>query len=273
MLINTPNINAGITEQQFQRTRSITNDTFKKFPSNCIILGLGGIGGHVADILSSIPSVNNIVLFDDDIVELSNLNRTVYQFRHIGQYKVSAMAEIISSRNLSSTIYPLNMKFDEDACKLINSSEDLDFIKFSGFMVFDCRDNFFDDYKLFDTIAENGAGQHKIIRAAYNKMSITIDLNPIAHPVWGSGGYDENTGSHSIPSRLVATLIVMCASDYNRISKTPLFNIPLTFDAVKIIDFIFKGTTIEKLELTERNKVLETLEKNIENEEGVKSRK
>lgn len=266
MLINSPNINAEITEQQFQRTRSISNDSFKTFPANCMVVGLGGIGGHVADILSTIPSVNNIVLFDDDIVELNNLNRTVYQFRHIGQYKVSAMAEIISSRNLSATIYPLNMRFNEKSCELINSNEDLDFLKFSEFMVFDCRDNFFDDYKLFDTISER-AGQHKVIRAAYNKMSITIDLNPSAHPVWGSGGYDENTGSHSIPSRLVATLIIMCASDYKRLAKTPLFNIPLTFDAVKILDFIFKGTTIEKLDREERDRVLVTLEKKIESEE------
>lgn len=266
MLVNSPNINTGIVEEQFRRTRSISNDSFKTFPSNCMVLGLGGIGGHVADILSSIPSVNNIVLFDDDIVELSNLNRTVYQFRHIGQYKVSAMAEIISSRNLSAEIYPLNMRFNENSCNLINSSEDLNFLRFSEFMVFDCRDNFFDDYKLFDTIAER-VNQHKIIRAAYNKMSITIDLNPGAHPVWGSGGYDENTGSHSIPSRLVATLIIMCASEYKKIVKTPLFNIPLTFDAVKIIDFIFKGTTIEKLDSEEQDKVLVALEKKIENEE------
>jgi len=263
MMINSPNINTDVIEKQFQRTRSIKEDNFRKFPTNCMIIGLGGIGGHVADILSSIPSIANIVLFDDDVVELNNLNRTVYQYRHIGQYKVSAIAEIISSRNLSPEIYPLNMKFNKNACEMINSNENLDFLKFSEFMVFDCRDNFFDDYGLFDTISEK-AGQHKIIRAAYNKMSVTIDLNPIAHPVWGSGGYDENTGSHSIPSRLVATLIVMYASEYNNIKNTPLFNIPLTFDAVKIIDFIFKGTTIEKLAPADRDKILTTLEKKIE---------
>lgn len=265
MLINTPSINAEIGEIQFQRTRAIPNDSFKRFPANCIVLGLGGIGGHVADILSSIPSVANIVLFDDDIVELSNLNRTVYQYAHIGQYKVSAIAEIISSRNVAVSVFPLNMRFNERACEVINSSEDLDFIKYSEFMVFDCRDNFFGDYKLLDTIAEK-EGQHKVIRAAYNKMSITIDLNPAEHPVWGSGGYDQETGSHSIPSRLVATLIVMCASDYNRLRKTPLFNIPLTFDATKIVDFIFKGTTIDKLGPTDRDRVLTTLENKIEEE-------
>lgn len=265
MILNSPTINSEITEGQFQRTREISNDTFRKFPSNCMILGLGGIGGHVADILSTIPSVSNIVLFDDDIVELSNLNRTVYQYPHIGQYKVTAMAEIISSRNVSVSVYPLNMKFNERACEYIKNSEDLDFLKFSDFMIFDCRDNFFGDYELLKSIPEE-KGKYKIVRAAYNKMSITIDLNPEAHPVWGSGGYDTNTGSHSIPSRLVAMLIVMCASDYGKLSSTPLFHIPLTFDAVKVVDFIFKGLTIDKLEDVKRNKILKELEDKIEEE-------
>lgn len=265
MMINSPSINPEIVDQQFQRTRAIENDSFRKFPTNCMVLGLGGIGGHVADILSSIPSIQNIVLFDDDTVEISNLNRTVYQYRHVGQYKVTAMSEIISSRNVSTAIYPLNMRFNEKSCELIKKEEDLNFIMLSDFMVFDCRDNFFDDYKLLDFISER-EGQHKVVRAAYNKMSVTIDLNPVAHPVWGSGGYDENTGSHSIPSRLVATLIVMCASNYDHLKSTPLFHIPLTFDVEKIIDFIFKGTTIEKLESPDRDKILVTLEKKIENE-------
>jgi len=263
MIVTTPTINNDIMDRQFSRTRSIENDIYRNFPTNCMILGLGGIGGHVADILSSIPSVTNIVLFDDDTIELSNLNRTVYQYGHIGQYKVSAMAEIISSKNTSPVVFPLNMKFNETSCNLINSDESLDFIKHSEFMIFDCRDNFFDDYKLLDIIAER-SGQHKVIRAAYNQMSITIDLNPSIHPVWGTGGYTQNTGSHSIPSRLAATLIIMCAADYKKLVTTPLFKIPLTFTADRLTDFIFKGITLDKLKDAERNKILKTLETQIE---------
>jgi len=265
MIVTTPTISNDIIDRQFSRTRSIENDLYKNFPTNCMILGLGGIGGHVADILSSIPSITNIVLLDDDTIELSNLNRTVYQYGHIGQYKVSAMAEIISSRNTSPVVFPLNMKFNEASCNFINSNESLDFIKHSEFMVFDCRDNFFDDYKLLDIIAER-SGQHKVIRAAYNQMSITIDLNPSIHYVWGAGGYNQNTASHSIPSRLAATIIVMCAADYKKLRNTPLFKIPLTFTADKLTDFIFKGITLEKLQEVERNKILKTLEKQIETE-------
>ena len=265
MQITNPTVNTSLIESQFQRTRAINGDKFKNFPKNCIVIGLGGIGGHVADILSSIPSIENIVLFDDDIIELSNLNRTVYTYNHIGQYKVTAMAEIISSRNISASVYPLNMKFNEKACDFIKSSEELDFFKHLPFLVFDCRDNFFGDYELFDTISSK-KGQYKVIRAAYNKMSVTIDLNPSENPVWGSGGYDENTGSHSIPSRLVATLITMCAAEYDRLVNTPLFHIPLTFDAMSIIDFIFKGVTIKKLCGEDRDKILTTLEKKIEEE-------
>jgi len=265
MQVTNPSINNDLIDLQFQRTRNIKDDKFKDFPKNCIVIGLGGIGGHVADILSSIPSIENIVLFDDDIIELSNLNRTVYQYSHIGQYKVAAMAEIISSRNVRSSVYPINMKFNERSCEFIRSSDELDFLKHLDFLVFDCRDNFFGDYDLFNTISSKKE-QFKVIRAAYNKMSVTIDLNPSENPVWGSGGYNEDTGSHSIPSRLVATLITMCAAEYNRLVNTPLFHIPLTFDAMSIIDFIFKGITINKLAGKDRDEILTTLEKKIHEE-------
>jgi hypothetical protein len=265
MILNSPNISNDTINKQFTRNNNISSDPYKNFPSNCIVLGCGGIGGHVGDILKSIRAVSNIVIFDDDIVTLDNLNRTVFSYNHVGQYKVAALSQIISSGNMSPSVFPMNMRFNKEACDFINSNEDFDFIKLSDFMVFDCRDNFYGDYDLLDTISEK-PGQHTVIRAAYNKMSITIDFNPTNHPVWGNGGYDQNTGSHSIPSRMAATLIIMCASQFKNVKDTPLFQIPLTFDVNKIIDYIFKGITIEKLKDEDRDLVLRTLETEITTE-------
>jgi ribosomal protein L31 len=264
-LINTPTIDPHLQEQQFTREHAIGDNRFKKFPPNCMVLGLGGIGSHVADILGSISAVKNIVLFDNDIIELSNLARTIYQYRHIGEYKVEAVAEIISSRNLLPNIYPINMLFNEDTCKKINEDENLDFLKLSNFMVFDCRDNYYGDYDLLNTIF-NQVDTHTVIRAAYNEMSLTIDINPKEHPVWGRGGYNQNTASHSVPSRLAAILIILCASNYEFLKSTPLFNIPLTFGVDQLIDFIFKGITIDKMDEKERTKIVKLLENNITKE-------
>jgi len=263
-LINSTVVDFNLIEQQFQRDRAIQGDNpFREFPQNCIVIGIGGIGGHVAEILSSISNVGNIVLFDSDIVEINNLNRTVFSYPHVGAYKVEAMQQIITTRNVSPNIIPINRQFNEETCNLICDDTELDFIRFNSSFVFDCRDNFYGDYGLFEKIAANDQVKYKILRAAYNGLSITIDMNPESHPVWGGGGYNQETGSHSVPSRLAALLVVICAAKYNYLKGTPLFNIPLTFDAQKIIDFIFKGISIDQLGQSEKDSVLHTLEKNI----------
>ena len=244
--INTPIIDTHLMDEQFQRSSQMTNNSYATFPQNCIVIGLGGIGSNVGTILGSIKNVNNIILFDDDVVDLTNLPRTVYQYRHEGQPKVEAMAEIISSRNIGPNVYPINKKFNEELCDIIKNDDTLDFIQYNDFMVFDCRDDYFGDYGLFESISER-ENQFTIIRAAYNKMNITIDPNPAIHPVWGHGGYNENTASHSIPAKLSAMLVVMVASQYKQIKKTPMFKIPLTFDVNNTLDFLFKLMMINKL--------------------------
>ncbi len=91
--------NGGIKRDQFQRSDLLKEDCFDGLPNTIWIIGLGGIGGHVAEIAGSIDSIKRIVLFDDDIVELSNLNRTIYRYEHIEVPKVSAAAEIIAARS------------------------------------------------------------------------------------------------------------------------------------------------------------------------------
>lgn len=64
-----------------------------------LILGLGGLGSHVALALSA-AGVGQLVLVDDDKVELSNLPRqTLYQQSDIGQLKVEACRRALQARN------------------------------------------------------------------------------------------------------------------------------------------------------------------------------
>lgn len=212
-------------------------------PSNCMILGLGGIGGHVADILGSLNSMESIMLFDDDVVELSNLNRTIYSYKHLGKYKVDAISEIISSRNCAPQIIPINSRFNTETCQRLNENKDFDNSHY--FTVFDCRDNYYGDYDLLKKL--NLITDYYLVRAAYNGMSITLDTKPEDHPVWGQGGYTENT-SHSIPSRMAALLAVIYAAKKQQDPCNKYFEKPLTFNVENIIEHLIYGVKCSELD-------------------------
>lgn len=219
--------------------------------NNVMVLGLGGIGGHVAEILGSMKDIQSIHLVDDDIVEMSNLNRTVFSYEDIGFSKVECATKIISNRNVNAIVHPYIDKFNEEFCKRVETEYMQNFRR-RTFMVYDCRDNFFEEKALYDSLKLKLRSEFKIIRAAYNETSITIDLSPLDHPVWGNPGY-TTVPSHSLPSRLAALLICIFGLHYDRVSQEnpEIIKTPMTFDLYDIIPFIFngvKGMTPEKNE-------------------------
>lgn len=69
-----------------------------------LILGLGGLGSHLALALCA-AGVGQLILIDDDKVELSNLPRqTLYQQSEVGQLKVDACRRALQARNPQSRL-------------------------------------------------------------------------------------------------------------------------------------------------------------------------
>lgn len=64
------------------------------------IIGLGSIGGFLAKHLSENDNIRELVLVDFDIVERKNVGRSIYDFKHIGELKVSALESIIQENNI-----------------------------------------------------------------------------------------------------------------------------------------------------------------------------
>jgi len=77
------------------------------------IIGLGTLGGFVAEALSTLETTEYLTLIDHDIVETENLKNTVYRQIDIGLPKTEALADIISSRNSSISIKRFTEKFIE----------------------------------------------------------------------------------------------------------------------------------------------------------------
>ena len=59
------------------------------------VIGLGSIGGFLVKHLSENKNITNIVLADFDVVEMKNINKSIYNYEDIGELKVDALANII----------------------------------------------------------------------------------------------------------------------------------------------------------------------------------
>ncbi|TVP96427.1 MAG: hypothetical protein EA374_01415 [Acholeplasmatales bacterium] len=86
-----------------------------------LIVGLGGLGGHVANSLVRL-GVRRLTLVDPDVFEVSNLNRQLFSDRHsLGKPKAEVVADAL--RRLDETI---------DVTVHVCDVEDLDATVFTG---------------------------------------------------------------------------------------------------------------------------------------------
>lgn len=98
-----------------------------------VIVGLGGLGAPVAMYLAA-AGVGTLVLIDDDIVELSNLQRQViHHTRAIGQSKVASAAASINAINPDIKVHTHCTRLTSDnLAALLGGAQ----------VLVDCSDNF-----------------------------------------------------------------------------------------------------------------------------------
>ena len=105
----------------------------KLLNSHVLIIGLGGLGSPVALYLAA-AGVGHLTLVDDDIVELSNLQRQiVHGEQNIGQPKVKSAAESIRALNSECQV---DIKAERLLGHALNKEVE------AADVVVDCSDNF-----------------------------------------------------------------------------------------------------------------------------------
>lgn len=62
------------------------------------IIGLGTLGGFVAEAISRLDNTENLIIIDHDIVESENLKDTIYRQIDIGLLKTDALYDILKNR-------------------------------------------------------------------------------------------------------------------------------------------------------------------------------
>lgn len=82
--------------------------------TSIIIAGIGGVGAWVA-LFAALVGIKQIYIFDDDVIEFSNLNRTPFRLTDVGKYKITAIEELIRERRLDSVIisYPRKIEISD----------------------------------------------------------------------------------------------------------------------------------------------------------------
>ena len=177
----------------------------KIFSSSVCIVGCGGLGSSAAQYLS-MTGVGNLMLIDNDLVNLSNLNRqTLFYEKDIGKHKVDILKKNLQEINPESKI---------KICKKKIQKNNIDSYLSKYRVILDCTDNFQSRYLIneycfkkkkilvsaalqnFDLQASVFSSWKKgkypcyncIFPKSHNTINQSCDEQGIAAPVAGFGG-------------------------------------------------------------------------------------
>ncbi len=104
------------------------------------VIGIGSLGGYVANYISNLEKINELILIDHDIIEDNNLKNTIYRKKDVGILKVDALENIIKNKNEDIIIKKINKKYIENVTKIPKYD-----------ILIDCRDYTYNRGKSIDT--------------------------------------------------------------------------------------------------------------------------
>ena len=93
----------------------IGNDKFNEIKSKKVaVIGVGGVGGYAVEALVR-AGIENIIIVDYDIVDITNLNRQIIALQdNIGQKKTEVIRDRIKLINPSCNVIIIDKKLDEN---------------------------------------------------------------------------------------------------------------------------------------------------------------
>lgn len=100
---------------EFDRFKLLVGDKFLRIQKlKILILGVGGVGGYVAESLVR-NGVEYITIIDSDIVDITNLNRQIIALHsNIGQKKVDVLEKRILDINPNCKVKKYDMFYDQN---------------------------------------------------------------------------------------------------------------------------------------------------------------
>lgn len=187
--------------------------------NTAIVVGLGGIGSWLAIDLALI-GVGTLILFDDDVIEASNLNRTLFKLSQIGESKTKAVKDLIMERRKDILVITCNERFTSEHLNKYRDSEYL----------FDCSDT----TKLKDSIAEVRLNRKpetsfsipKYMKLGYDGYEGTLSMNDFNTGLWGEDSpYTITPSFFGTPQILSAFAVIEMVMKHKTVSKTVNMNV------------------------------------------------
>ena len=201
------NVTSMVLEDINNRQKGLIGDFSE---TSAVVVGLGGIGNWVALDLALL-GMGTLILYDNDKVEASNLNRTLFKLSHINKPKVSAVKELISERRKDTLVIVHQELFTVEHLKKL---EGIDFI-------FDCSDS----TKLKDSIAQLKS-KPRYVKLGYNGFECTISIDDFESGRWGSDSSYTITPSFFAPPQILSALgIIELLLIKKQVSKTVNLNV------------------------------------------------
>jgi molybdopterin/thiamine biosynthesis adenylyltransferase len=209
-LVECAALKAGIIPERYCRNqKSLSNDDqLQLLNSHVAIIGLGGLGGTVTEILARI-GVGRLTLVDGDCFDESNLNRQLLSTpANIGKSKAEVAKLRVQEINPAVEVYPVPKFFTSDNSETILHKVQL---------AIDCLDTITDRF-----ILEEGCRQASIplisaaIGGSSGQATVIFPEDPGLKDIYGSPGKAPTRGveksAGTLPFGAVYMAAVECAA-------------------------------------------------------------
>ena len=99
----------------FDRLEILIGDKIKLLKNKTVmVIGLGGVGGHAFESLVR-SGIENIIVIDNDVIDITNLNRQALAYQNtIGKPKVEIASKTAKNINPNCQIIPLQTFLNEE---------------------------------------------------------------------------------------------------------------------------------------------------------------
>ena len=96
--------------------------------ANVLVVGIGGVGGYVAEFLVR-TGIQNITIVDFDVIDETNLNRQIIALNNnIGNVKVEELKQRLININKNLNIVAINKKVNSSNIEKLLTSKKYDYI-------------------------------------------------------------------------------------------------------------------------------------------------